>query len=344
MTLATFTEPAATRREPRTITDCDRFVSLFPVWHGRFEQVTRGRFVGTVQTVRGRQSYAHVATTNQAVRIRGRETVGVLSVGLVVAENTGCLWQGRRLDAGCLVIRGGDVPADHVTSRRAMNITFSCGEDRFRRAMQCETGADPGPFDWRVVQTSPECFRKLLAAIRQFVASGSDGGGYAVEAACLTATVDALTPVNARRWGGPSAAARARLARRLDDVLRSQLRLPRTEAELCNELGVTGRTLRLACREHFGLGPLAYFQALRLNAARDALKSNEVSIAEVAREWGFHHLGKFAGYYRRMFGELPSATHRCASKIHFREESAKTAVMVNPAQVRSRFSTGCAKL
>ena len=93
--------------------------------------------------------------------------------------------------------------------------------------------------------------------------------------------------------------------------MRARLRLPLGEIDLCRELGVSGRTLRLAFRERYGLGPMAYYQTLRLNAARSAFKEADpesVSVARIARDLGFYHPGKFSGYYRRLFGEVPTET------------------------------------
>ncbi len=56
---------------------------------------------------------------------------------------------------------------------------------------------------------------------------------------------------------------------------------------------------------------MAYFQTLRLHAARTELKATdivEVSVSRIARDFGFYHSGKFSGYYHRQFGELPSET------------------------------------
>ncbi len=102
--------------------------------------------------------------------------------------------------------------------------------------------------------------------------------------------------------------------------MRARLRSPLGEIDLCTELGVSGRTLRLAFRERFRLGPMAYYQTLRLNAARASIKAADpdaVSVALIARDMGFHHPGKFSGYYRRLFGEVPSNTiHEGATGRH----------------------------
>jgi transcriptional regulator GlxA family with amidase domain len=129
----------------------------------------------------------------------------------------------------------------------------------------------------------------------------------------LTAIVEAMYPRTDAAARLRSLPARAALVRRADDFLRARVCDPISEIDLCKELGVSGRTLRLAFRERFGLGPITYFQSLRLHAVRAALKTVDPAggdIARVARNYGFRHPGKFAGYYRRQFGESPSTTAR----------------------------------
>ena len=61
-----------------------------------------------------------------------------------------------------------------------------------------------------------------------------------------------------------------------------------------------------------GLAPLAYIRSLRLNEVRRALRYGQGrrSVSSVAYDWGFTHLSPCAQDYRRMFGELPSASLR----------------------------------
>lgn len=91
--------------------------------------------------------------------------------------------------------------------------------------------------------------------------------------------------------------------------MRSRLHEPLGIVELCASLGVSARTLRRAFLERFGLGPMTYYRRIRLNATRAALKGSPPhGVAEVARQFGFHHLGNFAADYRCLFGERPSVT------------------------------------
>ncbi|WP_424363668.1 helix-turn-helix transcriptional regulator [Methylocystis parvus] len=73
-------------------------------------------------------------------------------------------------------------------------------------------------------------------------------------------------------------------------------------------LGVSRRTIQLALQEHFGIGFVALKRAIRLQQARAALRSlPRKQVLDIAHAHGFHHFGRFARYYREMFGHLPSA-------------------------------------
>lgn len=83
--------------------------------------------------------------------------------------------------------------------------------------------------------------------------------------------------------------------------------------ELVRKLGVSRRTLENAFRDGLGLSPAAYLKASRLRGlSRNLLLANPSthSVAELVAAHGFNHQGQLAADYRRMFGELPSATLR----------------------------------
>ena len=86
--------------------------------------------------------------------------------------------------------------------------------------------------------------------------------------------------------------------------------------ELCAQLRVSRRMLQYCFQEFYGMTPVAYLRAIRLNGVRRALREGArvkaVSVQDVAAAWGFWHLSQFSADYRKLFGERPSDTLRDA--------------------------------
>ena len=84
--------------------------------------------------------------------------------------------------------------------------------------------------------------------------------------------------------------------------------------EICAAIGVAERTLRAACEEHLGMGPIRYLSLRRMHLVRRALVRADPStgtVTRIATDHGFWELGRFSVGYRRLFGESPSETlHR----------------------------------
>ena len=89
---------------------------------------------------------------------------------------------------------------------------------------------------------------------------------------------------------------------------------PVSVLDICERLNVSRRTLQRSFQTITGLRPVEYLRSVRLNAARRRLRvtdAHEVTVARVACDFGFTHLGHFSGYYKALFGEHPSETSRC---------------------------------
>lgn len=76
---------------------------------------------------------------------------------------------------------------------------------------------------------------------------------------------------------------------------------------------VSLRTLQEAFRRYVGMSPMAYVHEVRLQRVHRQLRvavPGTTTVTDVAHEWGFVHLGRFARRYRERFGESPSQTLR----------------------------------
>ena len=101
--------------------------------------------------------------------------------------------------------------------------------------------------------------------------------------------------------------------RRLEDFLEENSDHTLYAAELCAVAAVSDRTLRSLCHEHLGIGPMRYLWLRRMHLARRALRTADpatATVTEIATNYGFWELGRFAVAYRSLFGESPSATLR----------------------------------
>jgi transcriptional regulator GlxA family with amidase domain len=85
--------------------------------------------------------------------------------------------------------------------------------------------------------------------------------------------------------------------------------------QLSAAIGVKPRRLRLAFHAVRGMSPLRCAVRTRLALVRRALShpgTARTTVTAVATDYGFLELGRFAGTYKAVFGETPSATLRGA--------------------------------
>ena len=81
--------------------------------------------------------------------------------------------------------------------------------------------------------------------------------------------------------------------------------------ELSQVAGVSLRQVQHAFKAYTGMTPTHWLRLRRLNSAHRELLSRtpmETTVAEVAMNWSFWHLGRFSSSYRALFKELPSET------------------------------------
>lgn len=85
-----------------------------------------------------------------------------------------------------------------------------------------------------------------------------------------------------------------------------------TVADIAREAGTSVRALQASFQHFKDTTPLNYLRTIRLEGVRKALAddANSLSVADIARSWGFSHMGRFAAVYFQAFGETPSETAR----------------------------------
>ena len=123
---------------------------------------------------------------------------------------------------------------------------------------------------------------------------------------------------------------RPKLARRLIiertiEILNSPSYFDYSITQMAQYIGISERTFRSVCREHFGVVPKQLILLRQLHDIRTALQqaSPHEKVSHLAAKYGVWNWGRFAVRYRNLFGEKPSETLACrpasssvASKAH----------------------------
>ena len=76
---------------------------------------------------------------------------------------------------------------------------------------------------------------------------------------------------------------------------------------------VTPRAIQLMFRRHRDCTPMEYLRRVRLHHAHQELVAADrahTTVAQIAARWGFAHTGRFAVYYRQVYGHSPHTTLR----------------------------------
>jgi len=123
----------------------------------------------------------------------------------------------------------------------------------------------------------------------------------------MAATIVDALPVDTR---GPVPSA-MHLVRNVEHYLDTAGSRPVHISEICAQFNVSRRSLHRAFDDVLGLGPATFLRHKRLCAIHSALRESNpatTTIGEIAMQHGFLELGRFAHYYRSLFGEYPSET------------------------------------
>jgi AraC family ethanolamine operon transcriptional activator len=106
-------------------------------------------------------------------------------------------------------------------------------------------------------------------------------------------------------------------AKVLDEIDLSESSTPSID-DVCQSLGCSRRAVQAAFRNTLGISPSQYVLALRLQRARRSLLEaapDAASVTSISADHEFLHFGRFAQYYKLMFGERPSDTLKRKYKL-----------------------------
>jgi AraC-like DNA-binding protein len=161
----------------------------------------------------------------------------------------------------------------------------------------------------------------------------------ALEQSLIEAAVDCLAG-SSGQVETPTQYRHAVVMRRFRDLLEVNADKPLYLPEVCSRLAVSHRALSYCCQEYLGMAPKRYFLFRRMWLARRALRDAVpgTRVTDVAMRCGFWEFGRFAAYYKSLFGETPSATLRSGYAVNDRDRKGRRPPAI-PPQAEGRRPT-----
>ena len=236
------------------------------------------------------------------------------------------VWRGTELQADEIMFHGRGERLHQLTPEAFVWNVIAADPAQLEHYSQALSGKPfPSPPEGRILQPSHRFAARLrrlhaqicrLAETKSKMLSHSEVAR-ALEQGLIHALVDCLTTASARTAGYANRH-HARIMVRFEEALAEHAGRPLRVPELCELIWVSDRTLRACCAEFIGMSPTQYVLLRRLKEVRRVLRDADpdgVSVAEVARHFGFRELGRFTGRYRAAFGETPSTTLQRAPRM-----------------------------
>jgi AraC family transcriptional regulator, ethanolamine operon transcriptional activator len=265
-------------------------------WGLQTEQLGRGKYEGRISVV-------HSGSVQLARSLRSLGTLlrGTVVLSVPVNPSRPIFYRGGLLASSSVIALRHTEEVDFRSAGSLDRLTIAVDEDRLQKHAMALWGepVDARRKRQRLSLAEPATRGRLVARLLQLLDAAERDSKRVVESgpakAFEGAVPYAILCEVADRERPEGTAMRYWLARRAADFLHAHCRDPLSIAEICAAVGANRRTLHLGFREVFGVTPMAYLTALRLNGVRAKLLNSDardLTITQVAMNWGFSHLGR----------------------------------------------------
>jgi len=300
--------------------DFEAFTEAVSGYDLEAQQLERGLFSATSQQiVSGRVLLSHLTST-RCVEMRGSPPPKVRSFGIPTETCQPFIWRNQYSDGNTIQLYRDVTELEIVTQPFFAAIDLSIPEDILNQ--QCQTLGLPELDDIlgdnEMLTCDPDRMRPLRDTLRRVCRILSDDASR-INTVSMRREIEDELPLlllNAlysgkSQQGYVHPRKRQRALKKAVHYIRAFSKNSITLNQLCQEAQVSARTLQHAFLDQYSLTPKAYLRVQRLNEAHKklvTLSPLNTGVADIAHLSGFNHMGQFATDYRKLFGELPSAT------------------------------------
>ena len=299
--------------------DVDDHAALYFGWNMSGQQIGSGAFCGDVCEVRFGKTQLVSAATTQHVHHTGSSWPGSLVFAVACSAKAPVRYRGHAMGASDAVSFSGQDEFDVIAPEGSEILTLAVDSEDFQRYAKVALGENMSRYLLGRPQlicspTEHAHFAELLVTTIRKVANQPQLLMHEPAQAALRETLFAqIVELLIDQTESPavmSAHHHAELVANVSAYAQTHVGEMPTVAELCRVFKVSRRTLQYAFDDVVGMNPVAYLRALRLNLVRKAIKEfgATASLHDLAKERGFGHPSYFSAHYKKLFGELPSAT------------------------------------
>jgi AraC-like DNA-binding protein len=294
-------------------------------WSQDYNQLTAGSAESSLIQLTTARCHVFREQINQRVVQHGVAPRGKMCFAVPITVPGSVRMQGREVDDSSLFfLHGGEEFMFHMPmGMELLAITFE--RELFEQALaQTESAKDISQLLRQPVIRVPTqryagARRRMLAAFSQALLSEEDDIAQdrelQLEQTMLGELLQLMTDPACDKQQRTPSSTRSYIVEKCHRLATAQLNNVPSVDELCQRLQVSRRTVQNSFRAVAETTPIHYLRSVRLNGVRRTLMSTQaaqLSIGDVAAQWGFFHLSHFAAEYQALFAELPSHTTRAA--------------------------------
>ena len=303
--------------------DFDEFGQTAQAWNLYISQLEKGRFEGDLLQIGTGKVHVSIGSFYPGTYQTGEPPRGLRTLGILSDPASHLIWRRKKIAANDVMVFPPGSELDAVSTGGRLGVfTLSFSEE-----LLVEISRHLGYSGFEHLLSAKEVIAvkaTAIAQLRQYLfqlchflqKNQTTLKSPAIQHELEYELPHKLLTVMSLSHERPAASnlrIRDKAIKRIEDYLEEFPKTRHTVGNLCRLANVSERTLEYAFQERYNMSPKAFLTAMRLNGVRRELKNPDrltVSITDSAKRWGFWHMSQFAADYRRMFGELPSATRK----------------------------------
>ena len=306
--------------------DVDEQAAMLSDWAEQYQQISPGLFTGNLHQVQFGKTQVFSETVSQRVHEMGSAWPGSLVLAVVRNASEPLRWHSRLAGVTDVACFSGHQEFDIVVPAGSEILAVAIDSADFHcyaEAVSADEALRRSPGSPQLLN-SPVQHSRLVRLLDATLQTATEAPHLLQHAQAQNSLREAFYDHLIGLREDPQQAAvslnasgRSTLVSAVRDYAQAQSNDVPSVADLCRVFGVSRRSLQYAFEEVVGVNPVMYLRAQRLSAVRRAIKTAETNttVMETAARWGFWHPSYFTASYKKLFGELPSATQQRHTRI-----------------------------